>query len=379
MEPCSNARRDDKRIHPQPKPLMSLLFGALFFAHGCSEAPPILMSCEDSMGIHAVCGLQNPEDLALIPNAQHVIVSQFGLMDGSQSGSLGVFDLASEDFRVVYPVAHSDDGGATSGWGEPTCPGPPGEAFSPHGLDLAPRPDGALRLLVVNHGGRESIEFFEVGTESGEPTLTWRGCALPPENSALNDVVSLPDRGFLTTHMFPLDSQGLGTFEAALGLDTGVVLEWHPMQGWREVPGTRAPFPNGIELSDDGRTIFLNAYMAGEVRKIDRITGQRLGTASVESPDNSSWSREGALWVASHEGGLTDHASCYGLKEGACPMAFKIVAIDPNSMETETVFWNEGPPMGAGTIALDLGTELLIGSFAGDRMIRVPRASGSDQ
>lgn len=60
-------------------------------------------------------------------------------------------------------------------------------------------------------------------------------------------------------------------------------------------------------------------------------------------------------------------------------MAFKIVALDPDSMETETVFWNEGPPMGAGTIALDLGTELLIGSFAGDRMIRVPRASGSDQ
>ena len=87
MEPCSNARRDDKRIHPKPKTLRSLLFGALFFAHGCSEAPPILMSCEDSMGIHAVCGLQNPEDLALLPDGDHVIVSQFGLMDGSQSGT----------------------------------------------------------------------------------------------------------------------------------------------------------------------------------------------------------------------------------------------------------------------------------------------------
>ena len=151
-------------------------------------------------------------------------------MDGSQSGSLGIFDLASEDFRVVYPVAQSGDRVATNSWGEPRCPGPPGEAFSPHGLDLAPRPDGALRLLVVNHGGRESVEFFEVGTELGEPTLTWKGCALPPENSALNDVVSLPDGGFLTTHMFPLDNQGLGTFEAALGLDTGVVLEWHPGQ-----------------------------------------------------------------------------------------------------------------------------------------------------
>ena len=376
MPPCSHARQHEDRTRPKTRPLIIPLIGLLFFLHGCFETPPILMSCEDSMGIHAVCGLQNPEDLALLPDGEHVIVSQFGLMDGSQSGSLGIFDLASEDFRVVYPVAQSGDRVATNSWGEPRCPGPPGEAFSPHGLDLAPRPDGALRLLVVNHGGRESVEFFEVGTELGEPTLTWKGCALPPENSALNDVVSLPDGGFLTTHMFPLDNQGLGTFEAALGLDTGVVLEWHPGQEWREVPGTRAPFPNGIELSDDGRTIFLNAYMAGEVRKIDRITGEGLGTADVDSPDNSSWSRAGSLWVASHEGGLTDHANCYGLTEGACPMAFKIVAIDPDSMQVETVFWNEGPPMGAGTIALDLESEILIGSFAGDRMIRVPRASG---
>jgi hypothetical protein len=64
------------------------------------------------------------------------------------------------------------------------------------------------------------------------------------------------------------------------------------------------------------------------------------------------------------------------LDHGACGMQFSVVAVDSVSMETETIFSQAGPPMGAGTVALDLGDgELLIGSFAADRMIRlrVPR------
>src|SRR6185503_17968258 len=86
-------------------------------------------------------------------------------------------------------------------WGDATCPGPPSAAFSPHGIDLARRRDGRLALLAVNHGGRESVEFFEVA-EPEHPTVTWRGCAIPPPESFLNEVAILPDGGFVTTHMF---------------------------------------------------------------------------------------------------------------------------------------------------------------------------------
>ena len=40
------------------------------------------------------------------------------------------------------------------------CPGPPPPAFSPHGIHLSERSDGRLQLLAVQHGGRESVEFF---------------------------------------------------------------------------------------------------------------------------------------------------------------------------------------------------------------------------
>ena len=59
------------------------------------------------------------------------------------------------------------------------------------------------------------------------------------------------------------------------------------------------------------------------------------------------------------------------LVEGACPIEFQIVAIDPVTMETEILYRNEGAPMGAGTVGLVIGDELFIGSFAGDRILRV--------
>ena len=340
---------------------------------GCAPDHPIVMECADAQGIHAICGMQNPEDLALLPDGRTVVVSQFGLMDGSQAGNLAFFDLDRETVEIAYAGGTTAARLPTAGWGDPECPGPPDADFSPHGIDLAPRPDGRLRLLVVNHGGRESIEFFEVTATPAGPELSWRGCVIPPGEAYLNDVVSLPDGGLLATHMFPRGGEALGLLRGALGMDTGHVLEWRAGGRWREVAGSEAPFPNGIELSEDGRSIYLNAYMADEVRRIDRESGEVLGVARVSSPDNSSWGPDGRLLVASHLGGLRDQTACYGLVEGACPMRFRIVAVDPESMATETLIEHAGPPMGAGTIALDLGDELLIGTFAGDRMIRVPR------
>jgi len=196
----------------------------------------------------------------------------------------------------------------------------------------------------------------------------------PARRAFLNDVVSLPGGGLLATHMMPRQSQTTSMLRGSLGLDTGRVLEWRPGGRWRPVPGTDAPFPNGIALSADGDDVYVNAYLAGEVLRVERASGRVLARADVPSPDNSSWDRDGRLLVASHRGGVRDQVACYGLTEGACPMPFAIVALDPVTLEGETLFEQAGPPMGGGTIALDVGDAMLIGSFAGDRLIRVPRS-----
>ena len=67
------------------------------------------------------------------------------------------------------------------------------------------------------------------------------------------------------------------------------------------------------------------------------------------------------------------------LAAGAFPLAFAIVAIEPGSMATQEMYRNQGPPMGAGTVGLQFADEILIGSFAGDRVLRVSLLSRSPE
>jgi len=340
---------------------------------GCGGKVEPILSCEPVGAARPICGFQNPEDLELLPDGEHLLVSEFGSMQGARAGSLALFELASDERTVLY--RGGDGGSVTPGWGDPDCPGPPPEAMSPHGIHLSRRADGGLQLLVVNHGGRESVELFEViGSGSGW-AVAWRGCAVAPEGAWLNDVVALPEGGFLVTHMLPKRGGALQVVEylkpALLGMRTGHVLEWRPERGFAPLSGTEAAFANGIALSADGTTIYLNASIGGEVLRIDRASGRAQGSAKVAGPDNSSWAPDGRLLVASFTGQLWETLACDGIERGACPIPFEIVAVDPETLATETVYRGGGAPMGAGTVGVRVRDELFVGSFAGDRILRV--------
>lgn len=331
------------------------------------RAPEPIIACDAADGLEPVCGFQNPEDLAVLPGSRALLVSQFGDMEGGEPGSLARFDLTSRELAVLFRGGQAPADAGPGEWGDADCPGPPPAAFAPHGIHLSRRGDGALQLLVVNHGGRESIELFEVAPDGR--ALTWRGCAVPPDEAYLNAVVATPEGGFLATHMFERSSR-VAPLLGMLGFDTGHVLEWTRGRGWTVVPGTEAPFPNGIELSPDGGTIYLNAYLAGEVRKIDRRSGETLGVAEVAHPDNTRWNADGTrLLVASHTGAFTDMLGCQQLEEGSCPLAFEIVAVDPETMARQTLLAHEGPPMGAATVAVEVDGALYMGSFKSDRLL----------
>jgi hypothetical protein len=353
---------------------MRQLIGRLVLAVGligCSSGLEVIGDCRPERGIRPICGFHNPEDLALLDDSRTLVVSQFGSLDGSQAGSLALFDIVSESLRITFPSSGEP---TTTGpvWGAEDCPGPPPVGFSPHGIDLAQRADGHWQLLVVNHGGREAVEFFEIVGQGATRAIEWRGCAVPPPEAYFNDVVTLPEGGFLVTHMMERDSPLLGMLKSSMGFDTGWVFEWQTDSGYQMVPGTEGAMPNGIEISPDGTEIFLNLYGAGQIARIARHSGELLGSAEIPAPDNLTWRDDGLLLVASHPAPLGDMMTCMrGIEEGSCPFEFQIVALDPQTMTGQPIFSNAGPPMGAGTVALQVGQELFIGTFAGDRIARV--------
>jgi hypothetical protein len=353
---------------------LGLFLLVLGVSSGCATSPThtgAILDCEPKGPARPICGFQNPEDMVALPGDEAILVSEYGAMDGKKPGRLTLFTLDSEERRVLFRGGDAD--GAESLWGDPACPGPPDAAFSPHGIHLSERSDGARQLLVVQHGGRESVEFFEVDGAGTEFSLAWRGCVVAPDRTWLNSVAAVPGGGFVTTSMMDrLSSEEDLAAAFTSGVATGYVVTWNSEQGYGRLPGSESAMPNGIEVSADGHFVFLNSSGAGEVQRIVRATGEVEAVARVSGLDNARWAPDGRLVVASVPGdGNEDFSICMDLEVGGCPIEFQIVAIDPETMETEVLYRNGGPPMGGGTVGLVIGDELFVGSFAGDRILRV--------
>ncbi len=340
---------------------------------GCGAAPiePIA-GCDANDAITPICAFQSPEDLELLPGQDALLVGEYGGLQGVLPGTLKVLWLEDHRVEVLYPRVGGDAAGVAGQlWGDASCPGPPGDAFAAHGIHLSPRPDGTDQLLVVNHVGREAIEFFELSSEGDAYTLVWRGCVVAPDDLWLNDVVALPEGGFVATHMVPRGT-GVWTirFNEWSGRKTGHVVEWRADSGWRELPGTAGVLPNGIAISGDGQTLFVNDYLGDRVFAVDRASGVRRWETEVSKPDNSSWSPGGRLLVAGHTTPIAETLRYSELEGAGCPLPFTIVALDPTDGSREVVFEGEGPPMGGVTTAVQVGDTLYFGSFTGDRMGR---------
>jgi hypothetical protein len=322
--------------------------------------------------IEPICGVQAPEDLAMLPWTRWLLLSQMpgAAEPGGRPGSLAGLNLETGQVTTLYPREGGDE--ARPGWGDPACPGPPGPSFAPHGIDL----DGG-RLLVVAHGGREAVEFFELDIADGaEPKLTWRGCAIAPEDASLNDVAGLPRSGFAATKMMERDAGwGLGTvLRLITGGDTGHVLTWNAEQGWQKVPNSEGAGPNGIVAMADGAVLIYSEFM-GEA--IVRIAADGSGRAEIPldfKPDNLTWTSRGTLIAAGATGSLLEVMACGRVAAGACQAGFAVAEIQPRDLSAHERLRSDGEAGGGISVALELGDTLYLGAFAGDRVLRVKSA-----
>jgi hypothetical protein len=356
---------------------------ALAQGKGGPAAPP-LMECGVHGDIDIICGTRSPEDLELTPDGKSLIVSQFvGGPAGAGVAGLMLFDPAKKTFtRLAVSAEPRKD------WGDPACPGPIGDALRPHGISLLKRTGGAVQVFVVNHGGRESIEMFELKQSGGTSDLIWHGCVVSMQ--AFNDVAAQPDGGFIATHptaLQPVVPQGgpppgqakekgkapqgggAGVFN---GQPSGYVSRWTAGKGEAELPGTRAGYPNGVLVSSDGRYMYFNAWTAKEVHKYDLKEGKETAMIKLDfMPDNISWTSKRTMLAAGVKGA---GGECPAGSGTPCIQAFGIAEIDPAKMEARTVFDSEGKGalISGVSEALQVGNSIYIGAFQGDRIVKIP-------
>jgi hypothetical protein len=326
--------------------------------------------CDREGVVRFICGMVSPEDLVSVPGTDWIIVSGY-----ETGGALHVVNARSDQTVQVFPTGSPRVRPDARTYPDCLTPLDPAEKekFSAHGLNVGPGRNGLHMLYMVHHGFRESIEVFEIDTKPATPTFTWVGCVVAPDTESLNGVAPLPGGGFVATSNYPRGDED-ARFRAQAGMNTGEIWEWHTKSGWKVVPGSESPGPNGIEVSKDGTWLYVNMW---PVRKFMRLSrGQSPVKKDVIDlpfhPDNLRWQKDGSLLSAGHYAPTSKRATeC--LRTMCADASAKVARIDPATLKIrEVVNYPSTDAFFGATAALQVGKEIWIGSVRGDRVARYP-------
>ena len=332
---------------------------ALLLGVGLASTAAPSPSCAAEGKVAYLCGLTNVEDMDLAPGGRWIIGS--GMTSPTVPvGHLYAIDAPARAFHEITPDVSSP---AQAPYGD--CPGPPDLArLAPHGLFVTND-----RVFLVNHGGRQAIEVFSLSMGAGGPSLKWIGCAVLPDNGSGNGVAPLSAGGFAATKF-----QAAGDEKAFSKMSerapTGAVYGWSPAKGWSKLAHSEMSGANGVEVS--GSYLLVNAWPEQRVYRV-HIGSDEL-PVSVDTPflpDNLRRLPDGKILVAGQDGDIKRLLAPCG--KPRCVAGWWVARLDPNRMILTTLMHVPATEaFGDATSALQVGKELWIGTYMGDRVAIVP-------
>ena len=355
-----------------------LLLGLMLILSGCAkktetesslEVDPLpetetetspTATCESDSKLTTYCGFKNPEDLALTPDNNFLVVTGFGGIPDTVVGEMALFNLATLS-RVEFNITLS-----ANTWGDVNCKRSHLD-FSPHGLDLVQREDGAHQLAITNHYPEETIEFFELVQKEKTWALEWRGCVAAQTNTMFNDVALTRGGAFYATEMYSADLPYEELVAAGAAIeDTGSVWHWDSKDGYSIVSGTAGSFPNGIALSEGEDYLYINYWFAGKTVKFN------LESSTVEFEHKAGLSDNlaninGDIWVATHDMTLDQLAECPPTL-AQCLIPFTIFKLSGNDLSEQAVYPFKSNVYGVATVAIPHNNNVWLGTFHGDRI-----------
>lgn len=327
--------------------------------------------CKASAGYGFVCGPKNAEDLVLVPGTDDWIIAS-GMAAGA---GLYLINAGDKSWNRIYPSGASRTQQDMKVYGD--CPGAPDpDNFQTHGLNIRRGEDGHSTLYAVSHGGREAIEVFDVDAGGGQPVLTWTGCVLMPQDLAANSVASFSDGSLVAT---VLVMPGKSANDSVAGKSTGAVFQWSPgNDGFELIKGSELPANNGIEVSADGKEIYVVSSGLSTIIAFsysNPTTPLRTTRRLPITPDNVHMGSDGRLITA---GMVNEDATCGSIKDpatfdlekiAACSRPMMAFTIDPATMlDTVLMRGPVSPAFSNATMVLPVGNEIWIGSFSSDRI-----------
>lgn len=311
----------------------------------------------DCRAIEAVSG---PEDIAIDHERGLAYVSAYDRRavmsgaDGSQAvrGGIYVIDLKepAADW-VLYPVTPA----------EPA-------RFRPHGISLHAGPDGARRLFAVNHpaGGSETVEIFDVAEDG---SLSHAKSVTDLHFISLNDVVAVGPDSFYATNDHGTRPGLMRTIGDGLLLRNANVVYYDGTEA--RVAADTIAFPNGINVSPDGKTVYVASTigMSMYVYARDAATGELTGADHVRlgtGVDNIDVQPDGTLLIGAHPK-LLDFVSHASDPSALSPS--QVVRIEPGEKKAATIYLDFGEEISGISVAAGYGDKMLLGQVFEPRVL----------
>jgi arylesterase/paraoxonase len=294
-------------------------------------------------------GIAGIEDLAIDPETRVAYLSgydRWAMMRGERvRGAIWTYALDDPD---AVPV---DVTGAALANG-----------FHPHGISLYRGPDGKKVLFVINHfGGRHTVEIFDVEGAGLAHRMTIEGEGMVSPN----DLVGTDPRSFYVTndHLYPTGFMRM--MEDFLWLRVSNVLHFDGTSWKTVIDGVGGA--NGINMSADGRSVYVAAMSERAVRILDRdpTTNEVTPRAVVEVPgyaDNIDVEADGSLLLGLHTKVLAflGHAGDETRKSPSHIM--RLISDGKGGFAPQTIHYSDGTDISAASVGASVPGRLLVGA-----------------
>ena len=350
----------------------------LFVTQAKIEQVNYIEGCQSDDTLTVYCDFQNPEDLAVLPDGRHILVSEFGaiipLSPVNVRGNLSLLDT-TDGTKKTIEIEMSDNV-----WGDPECERE-NMILSPHGIDINQRLDGSYQLAIVNHMPTETIELFELIEINDTWSLTWRGCVDAPAHGYFNDVALKSNGSFYVSQMYDKDiSLLMLAVMDTTKEDTGYVYHWTRKKGFKRLINTDGAFPNGVELSNDESNLFINYAFGNKISKYNLSSKTIEASFSMNGiPDNITIDGD-YLWVGTQDySGLDSLIYCGVFAKdifedpmiNQCPLPFAAYHLKQSDLSLVNSYKYSNTVMGTATVALSVNGQLYFGTYHGDRIASV--------
>ena len=308
------------------------------------DIPPKALACKPITGVVGV------EDLTIDQEARVAFLSGYdrraAFKDENPAGAIWVLDLNAPN---ALPIDVSAGLVATG--------------FQPHGISLYRAPDGKKTLFVINHANkRQTVEVFDVNGA----TLTHRGTVTGPELVSPNDIVGVgPDAFYVTNDHANPQGSWMRTAEDYLRLKMTTVQFYDGANFSTALSGIGGS--NGINVSADGKSLYLSAASERTVHVYDRdpATNALSERATVPVPgfaDNIEVLADGNLLLGLHSKifDLLGHVSD---PKKLAPSHIMLLKASDKGFTPETIYYNLGDEISAASVGASIDKRLLIGAI----------------